>query len=515
MEGQLRKPSEEELAMAREVLKNEGQDSPTFKAFFQLYEKNSMEALLDEFLGVRKIRLSEMEASMIDKYVAVEGQIVGEQEQKAIIQGFELECADCASKKTVPVDLRISLFGKPIPPKECDCGGSVEAKPLYVDFAMIFLKDVINHDSSHSVRKFKDKTVYLVGMRPPTSKTVKVVGRIGIEPKSKDLVIVANRIQPLATDFEQFRIQDKHRAEFPKYFGEGKESWEQINPDIVGTPRSIAKQALSLQLHSVCRIWDIEHIKIIRGGLNIIFLGDSKVGKSELAKDATNYGTMSLGELVVAETASRTGILYTIDSDRHAIIWGALPLNDMGLVVLDGMQAMQSEEMGEMRESIELQTVKVARRLSGEALARTRIIGCMNPRQPSMSNYLYKCQAISDSWVFSKTPDITRWDVFVPFCQNDVPAKTIAFRKSKNRPIPTDIYIDHIYWVWSRRPEDVDYTHSAVYRIKQGTADLIEEFSLESLPIVHNGVRDIITRLAVAKAAELHSTDETHEKIIS
>ena len=102
-------------------------------------------------------------------------------------------------------------------------------------------------------------------------------------------------------------------------------------------------------MHSPCQIYDIERKKIIRGGLNVLFFGDTKVAKSEIAKDVTNKGYYALGEYSVCETGGRTGFLYTIDSDKGALIWGSLPLNDMGLLVLDGLQSMHSDEIGEFR----------------------------------------------------------------------------------------------------------------------------------------------------------------------
>jgi hypothetical protein len=42
----------------------------------------------------------------------------------------------------------------------------------------------------------------------------------------------------------------------------------------------------------------------------------------------------------------------------------------------------------------------------------------------------------------------------------------------------------------------------------------MREYSIASLPIVHLGFRDVLTRLSVAYACLTHSTDETHEKVI-
>lgn len=262
---------------------------------------------------------------------------------------------------------------------------------------------------------------------------------------------------------------------------------------------------------------DLEGTRQIRGGINIVFIGDTKVAKSETAKEITAKGIYPLGEYVVAETGSRTGLLYTIDTDTRALIWGELCLNDLGLVVIDGLQAFSSEEMGEFRESVEQQEVVVKRSVKGSAPARTRLLCLMNPgkkEEKAMCDYIYPCLAIKDSHVFSKSPDITRFDLFVPFSQADVPAAEIANRTEIERPIPKDIFMRHIFWVWSRKPEDIIIEDNAKNSIKRAAELFSEKYGNALLPVVHNGVRDLILRLSVAQAALEHSTDERQEKII-
>lgn len=274
-------------------------------------------------------------------------------------------------------------------------------------------------------------------------------------------------------------------------------------------------------LHSPPQIYDIERKKTIRGGLNIVFFGDTKTGKSQIGKDITNKGDLEgfcpVGEYCVVETGGRTGFLYTIDTDKNALIWGSVVLNDLGLVVLDGLQSLHSEEMGEFRETLETQEVSVKRSVKGTALARTRIIACMNPGKKDdkpMSHYIYKCQAITDSWVFCKSPDITRFDLFIPFSKGDVPSSEIAGRSSGERPIPKDIFERHVFWSWSRKPQDITYTDSMIKKIKEVSEDLINTYAVENLPVVHMGMREVLTRLSVSKACELHSVNGTHEKVI-
>ena len=482
------------------------------------------------------IKLSELTASHINKLVSIKCQITGEQIQKAIPKTIIVYCKTCGDTeiydamkepeifvgerqmKTILEDFKnrnmCSCLTKP--PEE----GQERNKPCktcripdYVDYSILFVRDLLDRESLTAIKRYESKKVYVINQTIPSAKTIHIQGKVFIEPKTKNISIICDNIQHLENQAEDFKITEKFKENSKKYFSNAENTYQQINPDIVGEARKVAKQSLVLQLHSPCKIYDITRKKLIRGGLNVVFYGDTKCAKSEISKDATQKGSMPLGEYAVCETGGRTGLLYTINMDKEAMIWGCLPLNDMGLVVLDGLQSMNSEELGEFREAIEQQEVIVRRSISGDALARTRILGCLNPNKP-MVNYIYKCQALLDTPVFSKSPDLTRFDEFIPFCQKDVSGDEIAHRKSIDKLIPEEIFMQHIYWVWSRKPEQIIYTESAVQKINDLSASFIQDYSLEVLPIVHNGIRDIITRLSVAMACLNHSTDESHEKVI-
>jgi len=476
-----------------------------------------MASPLDKGKSPKKIKLADLNASLVNHNVEVNCQITGEQTQKAIPEIIKLICDSCGSE--IPIDLKNRekelIFNTLKLPSKCGCGNRELRQVIlkYQDLSLIYVRDLLDRESLTSIKRYEPKRVYVINQTLPNAKTINIKGRVFIEPKTKNISIICDNIKHLESQVEDFKVTEEFKQTSKKYFNENNEVYRQINPDIVGKLRDIAKQSLILQLHSPCKIFDITRKKLIRGGLNIVFYGDTKCAKSEISKDITQKGSMPLGEYTIVETGGRTGFLYTIDRDKNSLIWGSLALNDMGLVVLDGLQSMHSEELAEFREAIEQQEIIVRRSITGDALARTRILACLNPNQP-MVNYIYKCQAILDTYVFSKSPEVTRWDLFIPFGLKDVSGKEIAHRKSENKPILEDIFMKHIYWVWSRKPEHIIYTESAVKKINDLSEEFIENYSLEILPIVHNGIRDILTRLSVAMACQTHSTDETHERII-
>jgi len=464
-----------------------------------------------------KVKLSQLNASYVGKNVSVDCQITGEQSQKAVpvIRLFEClnpECEKTVHKNYSPYE---SIFNN-TKPEGCECSKNPKFRIVnsqHRDHSVLFVRDLLIKDENFTQKNYESKRVYLLGKELLKTKVISIKGEVIIEPKTNNLSIIAQDIKPLKNVIEDFQLNEQMKQDFKTYFNGSYDLANEINPDIVGEKRKIAKKCIIAHLHSPSQIYDIHRSKIIRGGINVSFYGDSKLGKSEIAKDISNIRYYELSEYASAETGGRTGLLYTIDTDKKAIIWGAIALNDMGSVVIDGLQKFSSDEIGEFREVLESQRIIVKKSIQGEALARTRIVGCFNPYK-TMNEYPFKCEAIRNNSVFYNTPDITRFDLFVPFCEDDVPDDEIADRGAGERKIPKDIFINHIYWVWSRKPEQIEYTPSAILEIKEKSKELMKNYSIESLPVVHKGVREILTRLAISKACELHSTDESNEKVI-
>lgn len=467
-------------------------------------------------------KLSELSAKYVDKPVRIKCQITGENLQKGLPSYVELYCKKCDSEtklytqKKPDVAFRlINHKSKYFEDRCMDCTRKIwgQLSKEYVDLHILLVRDLKDESERFNPVKHQSKRVFVIGEEIPTGRNIEIYGIVVVEPKLKDISIIVTKILPLESEVEKFEITDKDKKLWPLYFKRDAQIWKQIAPDIVGEKRVLAKKAATLILHSPHSIPTLDGDRIQRGGLRGLHIGDTKTAKSFISRDITNKGEYPLGEYVVCETGSRTGILYSIDTENDAIIWGNLPLNDRRLVVLDGMQAMTPEEMGEFRESLEQEEVIVNRSQKGSAPARVRLLACMNPNKP-MKEYIYQCEAIKDSWVFKNQPDITRFDIFIPFADEDVSADDIAQRTVQERPIPNDVFLRHIYWVWSRKPEQIKITSEAKECIKDSTAMLFKQFKISQLPIIHSGQREVLIRLSAAFAAMYHSVDDSHETII-
>jgi len=480
-----------------------------------------------------ELKLSEIVASLVGRRVRVNVQIKGESGPKALPSRVVMTCAKCGAVGVIDYDSldsdeRLAFLSTVVFSKKRDGlsqflesdGGDCRhvwafIAEAYMDYSQIYVSDLLDPHVKFDARTYKTHKAHLIIEKAPPVKKATIEGWVSIDPSTKDLTIIADRIRAYEDEATHFQPTPEDREAWAIYF-EGRtpeEMRNQVAPDMVGRPR--VQKALLLLTHSVAEIPDI-YGRIIRGNLRVILIGDTKTCKSLCGKDLTieHYG---LGDYIVGESSSRTGITYTIDSDNHALIWGALPMNDLGLLVIDGMHTILKEEWKETREALENQRVVVSRSVSGEALARTRVLGILNPGrkdQKPMRLYTYPCLAIRDTWIFSDPADVTRWDIFIPFSTEDVPKDEIANAKPSDRPIPDEVFLRHVYWVWSRRPDQIEYTDEAVAEIRRETKNFIGAYVVDDIPIVHLGYRNVITRLSVACAALGHSTDPGHVKII-
>jgi biotin operon repressor len=483
------------------------------------------------------VRISDLSADLVGRKVIVDVQIVAERTQLAIPKKLLVECSKCTASEWIDVlrDFQIleayvlkdrkpeaeakQLFKLTHPPP-CVDGGEHTPRVYekgYVDYAILWVRDPLEKVGMmrFDKRAYEPREAHLVGQVVPNAKKIRLWARVALD-KERRIALVADRVKPLESEIVNFEVSDEDRRAWREHFSNNHSIHREIAPHVVGQRREVAKKAVSLVLHSPPLIPDIRG-QVIRGGLNASLFGDTATAKSATAKDVTDGSDsgwpVPLGTYVLAETGGRTGLLYTIDNDRHALVWGELVLNDLGLVVVDGLEQMSPEEFGEFREALRTGKISVRRSLAGDAWVRTRLIACFNPRKP-MSQYLYPCQAITDTWTFENLTNITRWDLFVPFCADDVSPEEIASAKPAERPVPPEIFARHVLWVWSRRPDQIVYESEAAEEIKKVAKELIEAYSSQSLPIVSNETFATVCRLAVARAAERHSTDGKDEKII-
>lgn len=486
--------------------------------------------------GFVEIKLSTVSADLIGHKVKFKAQVVGYSVGRAVERRLIIKCSKCL-ETLEEIDLereenfeffylmvrnRELLLKKLKSTNPLLFGFCSEDKPHkivvesskeYSDYSILEVRELPENIRVPSLQEYlslASKTWHVIykGIIEDI-KRVEIVAYVVKNPRTNELEFVAYDIEPLEEEFVAKRFTKEDHEIFKKYFN--KENLEKIikyqfAPWIV--KRDLAKLSALLTLHSPYRIPDISG-KLIRGCLRTIWFGDTKTGKSEIGKDITLY--YKIGEYTIGESSSRAGLLYNIDTENRIIIWGTLPLNDRKFVFLDGIHTLSYQEVKEFRESLEQEMVKVDRMVKGVKNARVRIIATFNPNI-EMMDLSFKVCALKNIDFFKNPPDITRWDIFIPFSHLDVDAEEIAKSQIVERPVPFSIFIDHIKWVWSLEPGQIKYSEEAKEFIIKYSAEFMKKYSNSSIPIIHNGFRDTLTRISVSFAVLLHSVEFGEEK---
>lgn len=403
-------------------------------------------------------------------------------------------------------------------PPSCD---RVNAQPqTYQAIEELFARPNIEHQEEDSADEHINRKILSVGRHDTSAnQTVRLEGSIHPDPKTQRSQFLAHSLEATESSIDSFKLSE--------------ESWERllmfqprpgqrplrragdIARDLAANVTKIKGRpelhiAMDLTWHSVLgfRLGDE---RVNKGWVELLVVGDTRTGKSAAAEAMQrHYG---MGKMVSCESASFAGIvggLQQFGAGREwTITWGAVPLNDRRLVVLDeisGMTTDQISEMSSIRSSGIAQLTKIQ---TEQTNARTRLIWMGNPRNGSMAEYTYAIHAIPP--LIGNPEDIARFDLAMSASAHDVPSALIndpAAREDVSHTFDAQSCHELLLWVWSRRADQVRWSDEAVAEVFSAAQRLGESY-IEDPPLIQAAnVRVKVARLAAALAARTFSTHD-------
>lgn len=353
--------------------------------------------------------------------------------------------------------------------------------------------------------------------------TVELVGTVYPSPRTQQNEFQAWDLHKTETSIDKFEVTDTVRRYlqlFQPRRGQGPlAKLAEISRDLASHVthiygRNELHALMELVWHSAMA-FDFGNDFIHRGWLEALIVGDTRTGKSEVAaKLIEHYGA---GEYVSCESASFAGIvggLQQLGQKEWEITWGAIPINDRRLVVLDevsGLSFDAIQSMSSIRSSGEAQLTKIR---SERTWARTRLLWLGNPRESRMDEYTYGVQAIKP--LVGNNEDIARFDLAMSLRSDDVASAEINRERTTRRPhVYTNFACEAgVMWAWSRRKEHISFTDEATDLIYSLAVDIGGRY-VEVPPLIQAAnVRVKLARLAVALAIRTVSTDASFEQVI-
>jgi hypothetical protein len=356
------------------------------------------------------------------------------------------------------------------------------------------------------------------------NQTYRVCGTPLPNPKDQRSEFLSWEAHPTESSIDTFQVDDsaieQMKAFIPdkgqsplKKIGDIARDMEQNVTNIIGRPE--LHIAMDLVWHSALR-FSFDGGPVDRGWLELLVVGDTRTGKSAVAESLMkHYG---LGRLVSCEAASFAGIvggLQQFGAGREwTITWGAVPINDRRLVVLDeisGLTTDQIAQMSSIRSSGIAQLTKIQQE---QTTARTRLVWLGNPRKGSLADYTYAHQALQP--LIGNPEDLARFDIAMSVATDDVPSEAINRRYARDaeHKYTSDACHTLIQWVWSRKPDQVQFTPAAIRAVLDESVGLGKRY-VEDPPLIQAAnVRIKLARLAVAIAGRTFSTDKTYQNIM-
>lgn len=370
---------------------------------------------------------------------------------------------------------------------------------------------------------YKSIEVISVGRQDTgTGITVQITGTLHPDPRTQGTRFQAWEVNPLETSLDRYELTTEE-IDLCKRFqpapGEAPlvkmkkiaDEMAQSVTKIYGRPEMHVM--MDLVFHSALR-FEFAGVTDDRGWLEALIVGDTRTGKSEAAQRLVeHYGA---GELISCETATIAGILGGLEkrSEAWAVSWGAVPLNDRRLVVLDEVSGLSTEHISKLSALRSSGVAQLQMVLAERANARTRLLWLSNPREKTMAQFSYGVDAIKP--LIGNAEDVARFDIAMTVSNKDVPSRLI-----------NKIYTDHktrytskacnalIHWVWSRKPEQIKWTPMAIKAAMEAAEVMGQKYNQDPPLVQAANVRIKLARIATAIAMRLFSCDENLNCVVT
>lgn len=319
------------------------------------------------------------------------------------------------------------------------------------------------------------------------------------DPRSQQNYYIIRSAENLATlrpvvnetSFEKFRkvaqgcntmmelIEAHYKEWLPALAIEGR-------PDLFG--------ALILTYCSVTEIpWQAG---IIKGWLDTMVIGDTRTGKSQMAQRLVK--TLGMGGYINGENARRTGVIGGVQrfGDSWVITWGAIPMNDRGLLIIDEASGLEVDDIKDLSSTRSSGAVTLNKIVKGEARARTRLIWLSNPRSGrNLADFYWKGYGAFQEFI-PVAEDQARYDLVLTAAREDV--DILEGIDSEVQP-KIEPWVDLFNAAWSIPSEDIIFPQGFKALIREYARNINNDYGGGPL-IVGVAVHEKLLRLCCATA---------------
>lgn len=381
--------------------------------------------------------------------------------------------------------------------------------------------------SESGQNEYVQRLGFYVGHGIKTSQRYDVTGYTIPDPRTQAAVHVFEDVKASEQNIQTFST-DRNTIKQLRIFQPAKnesidEKFADIHADLEANitkihRRTLMAMSVDLIYHTVLQ-FSLAGSPVDKGWGELLILGDSGQAKSTLIKRLRDH--YQAGEILNGESASRTGLLYTLTEStrRWLLVWGRIPLNDMSLLVIDEASGLSHDDIAQMSGARASGIAEVNRvGISAKTPCRTRLIFSSNPRTGKpLRQYQWPILAVcGHRELIDKSEDVRRFDLAIAVKSGDVPPDIMNRHERSDVEHKYTGYLCNLLvrWVWSRKSQHIEFSPAATDKILAYATQFAGIYH-SSIPIVEPAdQRHKIARLSVAVAARLFSTDDNMEKII-
>ena len=334
--------------------------------------------------------------------------------------------------------------------------------------------------------------------------------------KNQKLVAIANEIKPV--DDTTNYVLDKNLLS--KFQSDGTIE-EKLNRLYESAKHYVAK-------HLNYNIWlmtdlvfnsilDFKYGEKIRGALDVFFLGDTQVGKSETTSKMRDL--YDFGHFLSLKTSTTVGLIGGSKAvgNSYCNTIGAIPRQHKKLAILEEFSGAKPDFIKTMTDIRSSNEVRLSR-VSGELRVpcKLRMITISNPINDDngnprfLSTFPNGVQPLNE--LIKSAEDVSRYDGFLLIPKVEKRFNPFEFELT-GTPIDVNAYRHKIKWVQTRKPENVVFAQGVEAYIWDKADELNGIFEC-NFPVFGTTTDKKLARFCVALASLLVNVDESYENIV-
>lgn len=276
-------------------------------------------------------------------------------------------------------------------------------------------------------------------------------------------------------------------------------------------------KVLDLCYHTVL-MFNFGHFTNVRGYLDTIVVGESRMGKSSTAERLRQEYQLGTFTSLAGNSATIPGLVggsAKLAGGAYQTKAGLIPQNHKGLVIFEEFGKCNSNivaELTDIRSSNEVRITRVSGTLTLPAMVR--MISLSNVKATageikSIASYPNGIAVVTE--LIGTAEDIARYDLLAVL--GDKGNAIIDPFWQPETPFDTAVYQTRVRWVWSRTPEEVVINEEVGKLIIEKANALNQEFNCH-IKVFGTEAWKKLSRLSIAIAGYLVSTDDTYQRII-